>query len=132
MIAVDTNVLLRLFILDDQGQCATARRLVADQGPRGILIPALVLAELVRVYRRKLGRDLGMAVELVDRILEAPEFVVESQSVVEDALATYRAGGTDFSDCLIAATARLAGATSLYTFDAAAARRIPGAVLLST
>lgn len=132
MIAIDTNVLLRLFILDDHGQCTAARRLVAEQGPRGILIPLLVLAELVRVYRRKLGRDVPAAVELLDRILEAPEFVVEFQPIVEDALATYRAGGTEFSDCLIAATARLSGATSLFTFDAAAARRIPGAVLLPT
>lgn len=132
MIAIDTNILLRLFILDDHGQCAAARRLVADQGARGVLVPMLVLAEFVRVYRRRLGRDLATTVELLDRILEAPEFVVESQPLVEDALATYRNGGTDFSDCLIAAAARQAGAASLFTFDAAAARRIPGAVLLST
>ena len=132
MIAIDTNVLLRLFVLDDAGQCAAARRLVADSGHRGVLIPMLVLAELVRVHRRRLGFSLPAAVELLERIVEAPEFVIEAQPVVEEALAIYRAGGTEFSDCLIAAASRAGGATTLFTFDVDASRRIPGTTLLTT
>jgi len=132
VIALDTNVLLRLFILDDAQQCAAARRFVAENAAHGILVPMLVLAEFVRVYRRKLGRSRSDAAELIGRILEAPEFTVERRGEVEDALGVYRAVPVDFSDCLIVSTARRAGADAVYTFDAEAAKRVPGAILLTT
>lgn len=130
MIGIDTNVLLRLFVIDDPQQCAAARRLVADHASEGVFLATTVLAEFVRVHRRKLKRPHAETAMVLARILQAPEFVVEDQSVVEEAFHAYQDGRTDFSDCLIVAQARAAGAGPVFTFDAGAAQHIPGAELV--
>lgn len=132
MIGIDTNVLIRVFLNDDDDQFRAVRTLLRDRGGETFLIVPLVIAEFVLVMHRHLGRPLDVVVELVERILEAPEFVVVDADRVAEALAVYRAGGTDFSDCLIVAAARAAGADGVLTFDRDAARRIPGAKLIET
>jgi predicted nucleic-acid-binding protein len=130
MIGIDTNVLLRLFEVDQPSQTAAARRLIKERGAQGIVAPALVIAELARVLRRTFKRSVEDVVRIIERILEAPEFIVLEADAVREALSTYREGASDFADCLIVVTSRRAGAEHVYTFDQAAAAAIPGARLL--
>lgn len=130
MNALDTNVLLRVFVNDDEAQHAAVLELVGNKAVTPLLVSGLVLAEFVRILRRRLGQTRQRVVEMVERILEAPEFVVANAAEVTEALAVYRGGGVDFSDCLIVAAARAAGADAVFTFDRDAARRIPGARLI--
>jgi predicted nucleic-acid-binding protein len=130
MNALDTNVLLRVFVNDDEAQHAAVLELVGNKAVTPLLVSGLVLAEFVRILRRRLGQTRQRVVEMVERILEAPEFVVADAAEVTEALAVYRGGGVDFSDCLIVAAARAAGADAVFTFDRDAARRIPGARLI--
>jgi predicted nucleic-acid-binding protein len=132
MIGVDTNVLLRIFVLDDPRQRAAALGLIETYGRDGIFISTLVLIEFVRVFRRKLNRTITETLTVVDRMIEAPEFVIENRPVIEEALSVYRAGRAEFSDCLIVAASRAAGAVPIYTFDQAAAKAIPDAMLLAS
>jgi predicted nucleic-acid-binding protein len=126
MIGLDTNVLIRIFVEDNIGQCKAARALVAGCRPGELFVSALVLAELVRVLRRRLAKSVDEVVDIVDRILEAPEFTIGDQALLEDALGIYRTGRSEFSDCLIAVTALRAGADRLLTFDREAALHVPG------
>jgi predicted nucleic-acid-binding protein len=115
MIAVDTNVVVRLLLDDDADQAAAAAALQKAHAP--LYLSHVVLAELAWVLgsayefrREKLARLLGM-------LLDADGFVLQDPPVVQTALAAFRASNADFSECLILSIAQSAGATPLATFD---------------
>lgn len=122
MLAVDTNVLLRLLARDDVRQAAAADAAVAP----GAWISHLVLAEtlwvLDAVYRRT-PRLLAAALEL---LLAHESLVIQDADVVAAAPAHFTARpALGFSDCLVLEVARKAGHTPLATFDRTLAR-LPG------
>jgi predicted nucleic-acid-binding protein len=131
VIAADTNVLIRLLVQDDQKEAAAARDLVAaarnNQEP--VLVTAPVLCELEWVLESAYGatrRDIAKALQA---FLDDAVFAVDGRESVIEALAHYRETAADFSDCLIVATARRAGARRTATFDRRL-RRLPGCTVL--
>ena len=137
MIAVDTSVLLRYLLHDDEAQAARADAVFA--AGETVLITDVVLAETVwtlagRKYR--LGRA-GLAAVL-ERLFSEPNVRFEDDQVVWRALQAYRsaapageagsAKGAGFADALIVFKALRAAAdsdealTGVYTFDAAMGR----------
>lgn len=130
MIGIDTNVLLRIFV-DDQNrpQVEAARRLVSEPGGENIRIAIIVLAEAMWTLRRRYGvKKVGLLRFLVD-LLDHPRFDVESRDAVEDALEDYRFWKVEFADCLIAALNKQAGARTTLTFDRHASARPPFSLL---
>ncbi len=116
MLAVDTNVLVRLLSRDDARQAAAADAAIA----KGAWVPHLVLAEAVwvleAVYART-PRQLAAALEL---LLAHESLVLQDADVVAAALAQFRARpALGFSDCLVLEIARKAGHLPLVTFDKA-------------
>ena len=114
MLAVDTNVLVRLLSRDDAKQAAAAEVAVA----KGAWVPQLVLAEAVwvldAVYERT-PRQLAAALEL---LLAHESLVLQDTDVVAAALAQFRTRpAMGFSDCLVLEIARKAGHLPLATFD---------------
>jgi predicted nucleic-acid-binding protein len=71
-------------------------------------------------------KDIAKAVQL---FLDDATFQVDGRESVVEALTHYRQTAADLSDCLIAATARRAGARTTVTFDRRLAR-IPGCSVL--
>ena len=119
MIALDTNVLLRLVLQDDAAQARAAERLVVrarrEQTP--LWIADVVLCELVWVLRRRVGLSRADIADALDRIVRTELVVLADAAVVEGALAAYRAGRGDFADYLIREQARAAGAGEVVSFD---------------
>ena len=114
MLAVDTNVLVRLLSRDDAKQAAAAEVAVAE----GAWVSQLVLAEAVwvldAVYERT-PRQLAAALEL---LLAHESLVLQDADVVAAALAQFRTRpALGFSDCLVLEIARKAGHLPLVTFD---------------
>lgn len=130
MIALDTNVLLRIFVNDDEEQHQEVRRFLSSNKSMPLLVLPHVLMEMVRVLRRKLKVPFASVLEILERILEAPEFHVHEREIVEKTLTLYREGKAEFSDCLISCSAEFLGAKALYTFDRKAVSALPGAILL--
>ena len=119
MLAVDTNVLVRLLARDDARQAAAADSAIA----RGAWVSHLVLAEAVwvldAVYART-PRQLAAALEL---LLAHETLVLQDADVVAAALVQFRAKpALGFSDCLVLEIARKAGHQPLATFDKALGR----------
>ena len=114
MRAVDTNVLVRLAVRDDDRQVSIAEDFVAS----GAWVSQLVLLEFVWVLTSvySFGRsEVGSAVEIL--LNHAHLTIEESESVVA-ALGQFRkAPAVAFSDCLILAAARKSGHLPLGTFD---------------
>lgn len=118
MIGLDTNVLLRLFMADDEEQRDRAERAVATAISSGSLrINAIVLVEFAWTLARafKLPRD--RVADLVEAVLSADDLDVEHTRSARNALVTYRRSRADFPDYFLAEINRAAGCETTLTFD---------------
>ena len=116
MLAISTNVLLRLLVGDDAAQARAAEKRVSA----GAWISHLVLAEtmwvLSSVYERS-NAQLAAAIEL---LLQHERLVIQDSDVVRAALAHFqKKPKLGFSDCLVLEIARHAGHLPLISFDKA-------------
>jgi predicted nucleic-acid-binding protein len=114
MLAVDTNVLVRLVARDNADQVRAAEEFIA----KGAWISHLVLAETLWVLDSvfELSRDqVALAVEM---LLNHRDLTLQDADVVTAALGHYRKRpAVGFSDCLILEIARKAGHLPIATFD---------------
>jgi predicted nucleic-acid-binding protein len=131
MAALDTNVLIRYVVRDDEVQLAAARRLirrcVADG--RTLFVPATVTLELEWVLRASFQYAKEEVMEVLSTLFSAAELTFESERALEVALQLYRVGTADFADCVHIALAAEAGESPLWTFDRRAAK-VSGAQMM--
>ena len=137
MIAVDTNVLLRYLLHDDEAQAARADAVF--DAAETLLITDVVLMETVwTLAGRKYRLAKAELVAVLERLFSEPNIRFEDDQVVWRALQAYRsaapvdearsAKGAGFADALIVFKAlRVASGTGeelngVYTFDAAMQR----------
>lgn len=131
MIALDTNVLVRILVQDDAGQARRARRLVEEcieSGERA-LITVPVLCELEWVLESAYAASRSQVAQAVKALMTTPPFEMEDAGLVEAALKAYSKVSGDLSDHLIGRVGRARGARTTYTFDRAL-RRAEGFSLL--
>ncbi len=131
MIAVDTNVLVRLFVNDDAAQAAKARALFdahADEDD-SLWIADVVLTELVWALAGCYSRPRSDIVTVLRALAGNATVQLESAASIGDATALYERGPADFVDCLRAAKARARGCTALRSFDKKM-KGLPGVALL--
>ncbi len=132
-IAIDTNVLVRLLVRDDEAQYAAAQRLVdqAAAAEEPVLIVFGVLLETEWVLRSRYKLDKASIAGAFAALLESVDVEFEHPPTVEEALYVWaQHPGTDFADCLLIARAAHVGRSRFLTFDTGAAR-LPGAELLA-
>ena len=116
MVAVDTNVLVRLITRDDAKQVAAAEAFV----PQGAWVSQLVLAETTWVLDAAYGLDPVDIAKAVEMLLNHEHFALQEPDVVSAALDQFkRRPALGFSDCLVLEIARKAGHLPLGTFDRA-------------
>ena len=132
MIAVDTNVLVRLLVNDDPGQAAKARRLVDSQAAKDdtVWIADTVLVELVWTLARAYGRPRTELVLALRALCGNATVQLESPAQVRQALDAFEQGPADFADCLLCAKAQSLHCESVATFDLGM-KGLPGVVLLA-
>jgi len=132
-IAIDTNVLVRLLVRDDEAQYAAALRLVdeAAANDEPVLIVLGALLETESVLRSRYQLDKVSIAGAVTALLESGDVEFEHPPTVEEALYVWaQHPGADFADCLLAARAAHLGRSRFLTFDAGTAR-LPGVELLA-
>jgi predicted nucleic-acid-binding protein len=121
MIAVDTNVLVRLIVADDPKQAALARHVIEEAIGEGttcyVSTPVVCELEWVLVSRYRVPRTEIAAV--LKRLLDNSVFAFEDRNVMLQALAAYQQSRAGFADHLIGAKAQAFGATTTWTFDRA-------------
>jgi predicted nucleic-acid-binding protein len=127
MISIDTNVLIRFLVADDERQFEKARRLIRHEASRGdpVLISQLVLLECEWVLRSRYGLAKEALLGAFSGLLASTEVRIEDEASVEEALYLWKDAGADFADCLIAAKYRALGCSSTISFDAKATK-LPG------
>ena len=136
MIAIDTNILLRYLLNDDQGQADLAEKLIS--GKDIVLITDVVLVETLWTLKgKKYQLNKTDLVTVIQALFKEPTIRFENGQVVWLALNDYLNAQpingklADFSDALIVNKAKfIASAMSdelggVYTFDIAA-QQLPG------
>ncbi|MEQ1600667.1 MAG: type II toxin-antitoxin system VapC family toxin [Methylophilaceae bacterium] len=127
MIGLDTNVLIRYLLRDDETQAQIAKRII--EAHEEIVISLLTIQETEWVLRSCAKLDKLLIISLFKALLETYNIRIQAEDVLEQALLTFENCNADFSDCLMIAQYRQMGCESMVTFDQKAAR-IDGAVLL--
>lgn len=116
MIAIDTNVLVRIFVKDkdSQSQALLVQRLL--QGVQTVYIPKVVQIELVWVLQSAYEYDKSSILKVL-RLLDARSvFVLEDAHEFSCALSLFEQSNADFSDYLIVANCQQQD-FKLWTFD---------------
>jgi len=121
VIALDTNVLVRLVLQDDETQARAAERLVvrARREQTHLFVADVVWCELVWVLTRRAGLSRDDIAAALDQLLRTELIVVAAPAVIERSLAAYRKGKGDFADYLVREQARAIDAGDVVTFDRA-------------
>jgi predicted nucleic-acid-binding protein len=119
MRAVDTNLLVRLLVRDDDKQVAAAEAFVQH----GAWVSHLVLAETVWVLDAVYARTSAQLTKAIELLLDHKHLALQDADAVSAALAQFRARPSlGFSDCLVLEIARKAGHIPLGTLDKALAK----------
>ncbi len=119
MLGLDTNVVVRYLVRDDERQYEKARRLIerAASEDESCLVSLAVLLEIEWVLRSRYGFSKAEVMAVFSAMLEAQELAFEDEASVEHALYSWRDSTADFADCLIEAHNRRLGCRATATFD---------------
>ena len=114
MRAVDTTVLVRLLVQDNEAQVAAAERFSGS----GAWVSTVVLAETIWVLESVYELDAMAVATAVGMLLGHEKVSLEASDAVAEAVRVFREKpGLGFSDCLVLHLAKRAGHTPLGTFD---------------
>jgi predicted nucleic-acid-binding protein len=115
-IAVDTNVLVRAVVCDDEAQAAAAARLLTEAELIAVALPCL--CEFCWVLRRAYGFGSADVVAAIRALLAAGN-VEANRAAAEAGLQVLEAGG-DFADGVIAFEGGWLGGDTFVSFDSRA------------
>ena len=118
MIAVDTNIILRYLMGDDEAQSEAAKQLLLAftlENPG--FVCREVLIELVWVLERVFKFPRVAIGHEVLELIATSELVIENDVATIQSVDRYMRDGVDFAELLILAAAPRAGCTQLFTFD---------------
>jgi predicted nucleic acid-binding protein len=119
MIAVDTNIVIRLLTGDDPAQAERARVLFASES---VFLPKTVVLECEWVLRRLYRTDRPAILNALSGLASLPNVRCEDEAALADAFAWARQG-MDFADALHLASAH--SAEKFATFDEDMVKRAP-------
>ncbi len=114
MNGLDTNVLIRYLVADDETQAAKAKRYI-ESGPS--YVNSVVLSEVVWVLESAYGYDKEAVITVLERLLSTHEVAVEDADVALAALHDYRRSTAGFTDCLIGHRNAAHGCHETGSFD---------------
>jgi len=129
MLGLDTNVLVRFLVQDDQAQFERAQKIIGRESRigGGVLIGLLVLLETEWVLRSRYSLSKAEILAAFSGLLGSTELRFEDEHSIESALFVWKDSAADFADCLIGARHRALGCRATASFDAKAAK-LPGFV----
>ena len=105
MLGIDTNVLVRFLVRDDERQFRKAQQLIEREKTRGepVLVSQLVLLEAEWVLRSRYAVAKSEILRAFSGLLDSVELAIEDEPSVERALFLWRESSAEFAECLIGA-----------------------------
>lgn len=129
MIGLDTNVLVRFLVRDDEEQFERAQRLIRREAQAGapVLVSHLVLLETEWVLRSRYKLGKAEILGAFSDLMSAVDVTFEDEPAIEEALFTWKNSSAQFADCLIGARYGTLSCSGTARFDADA-QKLPGFV----
>src|SRR3989304_4662370 len=127
MLGIDTNILVRFLVRDDEAQFEKARKLIKREVAAGrrVFVSQLVLLETEWVLRSRYSLSKSQIIGAISGLLDAGDIRFEDEPAIEEALFIWKDTTADFADCLIGSQNRRLGCRATATLDAKASR-LPG------
>ena len=127
MLGIDTNVLVRFLVRDDEAQFEKTRKLIKREIAVGrrVFVNQLVLMESEWVLRSLYAVPKNQIIEAISGLLDATDIQFEDEPSIEEALFMWKDAAADFADCLIGAKNRRLGCRATVSFDVKTSK-LPG------
>ena len=127
MLGIDTNVLVRFLVRDDEAQFEKARKLIKREVAAGrrVFVNQLVLMETEWVLRSRYVVPKNQIIEAISGLLDATDVQFEDEPSIEEALFMWKDTTADFADSLIGTKNRRMGCKATVSFDVKASK-LPG------
>ncbi len=125
---VDTSVILRLLVKDDDIKMKAAEKLLRNAGAQGITLHLLpvTLLEVVWVLEKVYKLKRKEIRELTEAIVNTPQLKVEMESAFRKALRIYEERNVKFADAVMGCWGLEKGLTTVFTYDERDFKRIEG------
>jgi len=119
MKALDTNILVRFLVKDDENQSESVYRLFkkAESEKDAFFVPLLVILETVWVLKAVYEISRPDILDAINDILYLPILKFEGQPALKRFLIDAQENSADLSDVLIACSARMSGCKTVLSFD---------------
>ena len=119
MKALDTNVLVRFLVRDDEGQAEATYRIFkqVESDKEVLFVPLVVVLETVWVLESVYEIPRQEILDSINELVLMPILEFEAQSAILSFVSSARETKVDLSDLLIAYSARFSGCECVLTFD---------------
>lgn len=117
--SIDTNILLRLLIKDDDIKKKACEKLLEKARLKEIqlYILPIVVMEIVWVLEKYYKLDRKTIRELAEAVMNTPELHIEMEDVFRKALRLYEEKNVKFADAVIGYWGLEKGLSIVYTYD---------------
>ncbi|MBI2336278.1 MAG: type II toxin-antitoxin system VapC family toxin [Deltaproteobacteria bacterium] len=115
MIGLDTNVLVRYLVQDDDLQAKTAAKII-EAGDE-FFINLIVICELVWVLDSCYELNKKDIILIIEKLLTTREITFEKRDTIWGALDDFKVNSVDFADCLIGRLNQSHDCETTLTFD---------------
>jgi predicted nucleic-acid-binding protein len=124
MLGIDTNVLVRFLVRDNEVQFEKARKLIKREVTAGrrVFVNQLVLMETEWVLRSRYIVPKNQIIAAMSALLDTADVQFEDEPAIEEALFIWKDTTADFADCLIGAKNRRLGCRATASFDLKASK----------
>ncbi|MBI3398523.1 MAG: PIN domain-containing protein [Deltaproteobacteria bacterium] len=125
---IDTNVLLRLLIKDDDVKRKACERLLEKAQTKDVTLYVLPVAilEIVWVLEKYYKLDKKTVRDLAEAILNTAELKIEMEEVFRNALAVYEEKNIKFADAVMGHWGKEKDISTVYTYDTKDFKKIEG------
>jgi len=119
MKAIDTNILIRFLVKDDEQQAEIVYRLFkkTESSKEALFVPIAVVLETVWVLESVYNIPRQEILDSINELLLMPILEFEAQSAILSFISSAKETKIDLSDILIAHAAKFAGCECMLTFD---------------
>lgn len=124
MTALDTNVIVRFLVRDDEQQSETVYKYLkkAEKSGEAFFIPLAVVLETVWVLGSAYRKSRADILNSLESLMHSQVFRLDRDDVVGRVISDARNSDADIADLIIAHSARASGCKSGLTFDKKAAK----------
>ncbi|MCI5122925.1 MAG: PIN domain-containing protein [Candidatus Electrothrix sp. AR5] len=124
MKGIDTNILVRFLIGDDEQQAQKVYKIFkkAESEKKELFVPLLVMLELIWVLESVYDIPRAALLESINDLILMPILKFEHQSALQQFTQAAQGNKYDLSDLLISHSAKAQGCETVITFDKKASK----------